>query len=145
MVTPEEFLRNCLLPKKQKDGIWNAIIKKKYIGFHHLPGRYRCGLCEPQRHRSYFYPWELTFLNFHCDIDSIWGDSNRRKELILNDFPHAAIYSALCCKHFKEISIKFLPEINISEYVVIILNVNDNTLRVEGRKFIDLQDFEPKS
>lgn len=117
---PEAFFKLCLLSEETKNEIWNAIIEGKYKGFHHIPGRYRCGLCDkPRIYYNYYYPWELTLMSDHFDIISIWSDIKRAKELILKGFPSKAIYTALCCECFKKAS-KFLPEINLSEYEIII-------------------------
>ncbi len=138
---PEEFFKQCLLNKRQKEGIWKAITENKYIGFHHIPGRYRCRLCKPGKVWSYYYPWELTLLEFHCDIYKIWNNPKRRHELILKNFPCSAMYSALCCKHFKEVSSKFLPEIDLSNYGVLVVDINDSNLKVNNYRFVELKKF----
>jgi len=123
---PEEFFNYCLLSEEIKNGIWNAIIIGKYKGFHHMPDRYRCGLCDkPRIYYNYYYPWELTLLSDHCDIVSIWNDIKRVKELILNGFPSKAKFTALCCECFKKAS-TFLPEVDLSEYETIIYDYQRN-------------------
>lgn len=118
MSDPEVFFQLCLLSEEIKNGIWNAIIEGKYKGFHHMPGRYRCGLCDkPRIYYNYYYPWELTLLSDHCDIKSIWSNIKRAKELILEGFPRQAIYTALCCDCFIKAS-KYLPEVILSEYEI---------------------------
>jgi len=121
LTNPEKFFEKCLLSdEKQKEGIQRAITEGKYNGFHHVPGRYRCCLCnEPRVYFNYHYPWELTLLSYHCDIESIWN--KRAKELVFKNFPRAARYAALCSNCFLRVS-EFLPEIDVSEYEIITYN-----------------------
>jgi hypothetical protein len=78
----EQFFQSCLLSEKKSD-IWNAIIKGKYTGFHHIPGRSKCGTCKSSKtYSNYHYPWELTFLSDCCDIKSVWSDIERRKNYL---------------------------------------------------------------
>lgn len=122
---PEEYFKLCLLSEETKNRIWNAVVEGKYKGFHHVPGRYHCELCDkPRIYHNYYYPWELTLLSDHCDIKSIWSDIKRAKELVFRGFPSVAVHNALCCKCFKEAS-KFLPEINLSEYEIIIYDYGE--------------------
>jgi len=116
----EKYFKLCLVSEETKNGIWNAIIRGKYKGFHHVPSRYRCGLCDrPRIYYNYHYPWELTLLSDHCDIKSIWSDIKRAKELVFRGFSSVAVHTALCCGCFQKAS-RFLPEINLSEYEIII-------------------------
>lgn len=119
MSEKNSFFTTCLLSEETKKGIWNAIISGKYKGFHHVPGRFRCGLCDkPQINYNYHFPWELTSLGDHCDISSIWNNIKRAKELILDGFPRGAISTKLCSECFLKVS-NFVPEINLSEYEII--------------------------
>ena len=120
MSDPDVFFERCLLAEEKKNGIWNAIVKGEYKGFHHIPGRYLCGLCnKSRRYYNYHFPWELTHLSAHCDLSSIWNNPKRAKELILSGFPREAITTYLCCECFFKAS-KYIPEININEYEVMI-------------------------
>lgn len=115
----EYFFERCLASDETKNGIWNAINKGEYKGFHHVVGRYKCGSCDnSRRYYNYHYPWELTLLSEHCDMESIWSDVERAKELIRKDFPRAAKYTALCCDCFKKVA-RLFPEIDLSEYEII--------------------------
>jgi len=123
LINPNEFFENCLLSEEKRNGIFNAIEKGSYKGFHHVVGRYQCGTCNKSKiYFNFHYPWELTHLSKHCDIESIWfNDIERAKDLIRKNMPRSAIYSALCCDCFKKIA-KLFPEIDLSEYETISYN-----------------------
>ena len=113
------FLSRCLVSEERKKGILNAITTGKYNGFHHIPGRYLCGLCnKPRRNYNYHFPWELTRLYDHCELDSIRNDVNRARELILEGFSFSALSSALCGECFLKVS-DFFPEVHRSDYEIL--------------------------
>jgi hypothetical protein len=117
---PQTFLSSCPLNEKLKTGILKAIAQGKYKGFHHMPGRYKCVLCENDKiNYNYHYPWELTFLADHCNIEEIWSNTRRASQIIVNDFPLSALSGALCADCFRKIA-KLFPEIRLEEYETIV-------------------------
>ena len=121
MSNKANFFKSCLVQEKVKNGIWGSIVQGKYRGFHHVPGRYLCALCENDNiNYNYHYPWELTILSDHCKINEIWHNPERAKQLIKNGFPRSS-FGYLCAKCFIKVS-KFLPEIKTSEYFIIHYN-----------------------
>ncbi len=121
----EYFYENCSLTEEKKDKIWSTLINRNYDGFHHMPGRYLCGLCDKSGiYFNYHYPWELTSLSMHCDIESMWGDIERVKQLIRNNFPRSAKYTKLCPECFCNVISKFLPEIDLSDYKIFTYDYN---------------------
>lgn len=119
LTSKDKFFEYCLVSEERKNGIWNAINEGSYKGFHHVVGRYQCGICDNAKiNFNNHYPWELTPLSEHCDIESIWSNIERAKELISKDFPRAALYTALCCDCFKKVA-RLFPEIDLLEYEII--------------------------
>lgn len=117
---PQTFYSLCPLPEKMKNGIWDSIIDGTYKGFHHMPGRYKCVLCQKDKiNFNYHYPWELTLLSDHCNIVEIWKDPRRASQLIATGFSLSALYGSLCANCFKN-SAKLLPEIKLEEYDTIV-------------------------
>ncbi len=68
----KNFMLHCRAENKEE--IFNTVEKKKYQGFHHVPGRYLCPSCDKLLKNSkenfkYHYPWELyplwKMIDFH--------------------------------------------------------------------------------
>jgi hypothetical protein len=105
---PERFLGACLASDERKQGILSAIESGKYRGFHHVPARYLCVMCENSRGGespfSYHYPWELAspenFSSFKYMRD--WPHVVRR--FLDEKIPRTAAYHPLCGTHAIEIA-----------------------------------------
>lgn len=119
-LNPSKFFELCSQPEDIKKQIVSTIQKGQYKGFHHLPGRYKCTLCQkPKMSFNYHYPWELTHIADHCDIIEIWKDKKRACNLITNGLPLSALSGSLCNDCFKKVA-KLFPEIKLEEYVTIV-------------------------
>ncbi|MDO9592561.1 MAG: hypothetical protein Q7I98_05120, partial [Erysipelotrichaceae bacterium] len=115
------FSKHCLESEDKKKKIWNSLQNGKYKGFHHILGRYSCGICKNKNGQlsfNYHYPWELTFLSTHIDILSIRNDNEQMKKLMKQNLPLEAMSNALCSGCFYMIT-TFFPEIDLSLYEII--------------------------
>ena len=92
----ETFFKKCTAQDEQKNGIFSAITEGKYDGFHHVPGRNLCVVCEanPKKKGSYQYHYEIE-MQFIEDI--VNTPENEMLRVIANStYPSNIKYCALC-------------------------------------------------
>jgi hypothetical protein len=105
---PEKFLGGCLAPQDRKQEILDAVAQGKYDGFHHVPGRFLCVMCEREGRKPsfrYHYPWELTFVEACCPSFSLerdWPALLRR--LGSKNISLSMVSSALCAEHCRQLA-----------------------------------------
>jgi len=110
---PERFFHYCLATEERKHQIFDTVATGKYNGFHHVPGRYLCVMCEQKRGNSnfsYHYPWELTCLEAYYPISpSDWPTI--RSKLRKHGITLSAASSALCATHAVRLAALFDPNL----------------------------------
>jgi hypothetical protein len=113
------FLEKCSAPEKNKHGIYKAAIEGRYKGFHHLPGRHLCPMCEwvesanvkkPPHGSDYYedeeeskvspywyhYRFQLTLLDSLLEMVGIELNEELRIELLRLGLPGYVTYCGLC-------------------------------------------------
>lgn len=98
---PERFFSGCLAPEARKQEIFATVARGKYDGFHHVPGRYLCVVCERERKKPsfcYHYPWELTHIEAYYPfvIERDWPQVRRR---LGSRISLSTVSTALCAPH----------------------------------------------
>lgn len=92
----DTFFSKCAAGEEQKNGIFSAITEGKYDGFHHVPGRNLCVMCEanPKTKGSYQYHYEIE-MQF---IEEIVGNSEDEIQRIVarSSYPSNIKYCAIC-------------------------------------------------
>ena len=90
------FHAGCSAPEARQLAIWSTVQAGKYLGFHHVPGRYLCPGCREGEKFKYFYPFELTFLKDFIG-PMIESETRRVRTLLLQrDMPLAILSSRVC-------------------------------------------------
>lgn len=118
-----EFFMTCHAPTKKKEQIFGLLQSGRYLGFHHVPGRYLCVACEAKggKKRSYFYhyPFELAELDvaLHLSYEDALAIVSTAQ------IPRSRVMSPLCASCCRETAIKLKPALT-EDLVVMELDVD---------------------
>ncbi|NQT55206.1 MAG: hypothetical protein HQ551_03135 [Desulfobacteraceae bacterium] len=104
---PEKFLSDCLAPPDRKKEILGAVMQGQYDGFHHVPGRSLCVVCEREGKKlsfCYHYPWELTFIETCYPSFSLERDwPGLLRKLGSKNISLSMLSNALCAEHCRQL------------------------------------------
>ncbi len=115
------FFKGCTATIKQKEGIFTAIKNGKYDGFHHVPGRNLCVMCEqnPKKSVSHQYHYEIE-MQFIEDLISETEDDFLRI-IAKSKYPRAIKYCAICTECTLEILADLFP-IHLPKYQMMVID-----------------------
>lgn len=108
-VDRKKFFEGCHAPRKKKEQIHDLVSNGKYLGFHHVPGRYLCVGCESKggKKESYFYhyPWEFAEL----DVALLMSHEELYALLMERNYSHIYVTCPICASCCKEMAERIDP------------------------------------